>query len=218
MKKTFIGVAIYRGEDLGVELSRYSKEGWRYYKLEPLRCLESKVKQYIVCLERAHYERYFYLSGEVGVAKTSTEYLENINSINRKMENCGLSLVYFHNAVQGVEHGHENKSVCLWEMNMEPFATEQLQKRAKKISQKIQDETEQPPSPELIEEIIDLDYVELKKQMGEDWDESLADNKPDINSVIDLLSPSPIATDFVEKVLWLVDGALMAESLPEGVV
>jgi len=68
---------------------------------------------------------------------------------------------------------------------------------------------------ETVKRIIDLDNKELKKQMGKDWDDGLAAIKPDIESVINSLSYDFSIENFVEEVLWSIQGNLISSSLPE---
>ena len=67
----------------------------------------------------------------------------------------------------------------------------------------------------LVRRIIEFDNLELKKQMGKDWDEGLANIEPDIEEVINSLSYDIDLEILVEEILWSSQGNLIVSSLPE---
>lgn len=68
---------------------------------------------------------------------------------------------------------------------------------------------------DLVKRIIELDNQELKKQMGKDWDDGLADIEPYVDAVIDTLSFNINLEILVEEVFWSAQGNLIASSLPD---
>jgi len=66
-----------------------------------------------------------------------------------------------------------------------------------------------------VKKVIELDNLELKKQMGHDWDEGLLEVEPDIEAVINSLSYDFDINTFVEEVLWSSQGNLILSSLSD---
>ena len=88
-----------------------------------------------------------------------------------------------------------------------------LKKRAKKIEREIQIRKYKAPTLELIMEIINRDNLELKKHMGNDWDDSLVHVTPEPQALLAKLSDADIGKGFVEKVLLIAEEELLRRTL-----
>ena len=65
----------------------------------------------------------------------------------------------------------------------------------------------------IVGRVIELDNMELKKQMGKEWDEGLLDIEPDIEAVLDSLSYDFSIETLVKEILWSAQGNLITSSL-----
>jgi hypothetical protein len=221
------------GSSMQTELNEHGREGWRYVKMEPFFQQKAMTgshaaSKFLVCIENTPDTISFHRVILMGKANKSHFSTGELNEKNKVMQNCGFNMIDFHPVLAlhlNPEHNSRRMMkgyVCVWGISIDIECWVKMCQRKRLVTEIIsQEHVKLDPATmdvyqyyyDLVERINELDNIELKKQMGEDWDEGLLDCVPDIDSVVHSLPVESGIEAIVEQAYWSSMGNLLVNNI-----
>ena len=222
------------------KLNELGAEGWRFHSMEPFyqedrMRFQHIMRQMIVCLKKSPGRACrYYVKHIKGHSKSPNSFrAEDLTDKCDDLRRCGFEFQGFHHIVKfsfspkRLQDRAMLGYFCVWSLDIDGESILKTNERIASVAKKASEDPEFKTFPkgrenedashvkliELIEKINELEALELKRQMGKDWDDGLLNVKPDPEAVAKLVSWSPDTASFVEDVIWFSTGNLIASSM-----